>query len=249
MKFHVLFATILFASSAFAQEAFLAWPMPSPLPAAPAGVNSAAYPTPRIEWLQRFNENLKNSRPIASNIELIFDGDSITDAWQGPGKPVWTQRYKNLHAFDFGIAGDRTETVLWRLSQGQMNGIHPKLIVLMIGTNNLGANSAEQIAEGVKAIIADYQKLCPEATILLQAIFPREENPDHPWRAKIKAINQLISQLGDGKKVIYIDFSDKFLKPDGTLSREIMPDFLHPSTRGYQIWADAIQPTVNQFFP
>ena len=101
----------------------------------------------------------------------------------------------------------------------------------------------------MKAVVADYQKRCPQAVILLQAIFPRAEKPTDPLRAKIKEINTLISQFGDGKKVIYVDFGDKFLAPDGTLSREIMPDFLHPNARGYQIWADAIQPTIDKFFP
>ena len=119
----------------------------------------------------------------------------------------------------------------------------------MIGTNNLGANTNEQIAEGVAAIVQDYRTRCPDAVVLLQAIFPRGPKATDPFRARIKAINEIIAKLHDGKKVIFIDFGEKFLSADGTLLPEIMPDFLHPSPKGYQIWADAIQPVINQYFP
>jgi lysophospholipase L1-like esterase len=119
----------------------------------------------------------------------------------------------------------------------------------MIGTNNLGTNTDEQIAEGIKAIIDRYRSLCPDAVILLQGIFPRAQSPTNPLRERIKEINKTISAYADGKRVIFLDFGDKFLEPDGTMSPEIMPDFLHPSAKGYQIWADAIQPVIDQYFP
>ena len=197
----------------------------------------------------RVNGNNQKAHQIADSIQLVFDGDSITDGWQNGGKAVWAERYGKLNAFDFGISGDRTQHVLWRLAQGQTDGMHPKLIALMIGTNNKGSNTPEEIADGVKAIIAEYQKRCPEATILLQAVFPHGEQPTDPNRAKVKAINEIISKLGDDKKVIYVDFGDKFLNPDGTMSKEIMADFLHPTPKGYQIWADAIQPIIDKIFP
>ena len=249
MKLNVLLASLLFAGSAFAQTPSAICPMPSPLPVVPQGVNSATYPAPRMEWVVRVNDNNQKAHAGAGSIKLVFDGDSITDGWQRTGKAVWDEHYSKLDAFDFGIGGDRTQHVLWRLAQGQVEGVHPKLIALMIGTNNTGTNTVEEIADGVKAIVADYQKRCPQAVILLQAIFPRSEQPTDPVRAKIKAINEIISKLGDDKKVIYIDFGDKFLNPDGTMSREIMPDFLHPSPKGYQIWADAIQPIIDRYFP
>ncbi|MEI8340892.1 MAG: GDSL-type esterase/lipase family protein, partial [Verrucomicrobiota bacterium] len=107
----------------------------------------------------------------------------------------------------------------------------------------------EQIAEGVTAIVGGYRKRCPEAVILLQAIFPRGKAATDPARAKIKAINQLLAKLDDGKQVVFIDFGDKFLSADGTLSPDIMPDFLHPSAKGYEIWAEAIQPVIDKYFP
>jgi lysophospholipase L1-like esterase len=127
--------------------------------------------------------------------------------------------------------------------------MHPKMVALMIGTNNVVANTPEQIAEGIAAVVADYQKRCPGVVILLQAVFPRAHLSTDPLRAKIKTINQSIAKLADGQKVIFIDFGDKFLTPDGTLEPEIMPDFLHPNEAGYKIWADAIQPVIDKYFP
>ena len=211
--------------------------------------NTASFPLPRLEWFGRVKRNNDNAAKVADRIQLVFDGDSITDWWQTRGLPIWQDRYAKLGAFDFGIAGDRTENLLWRLSQGQMNGIHPKLILLMIGTNNLGTNTDEQIAEGIKAIIDRYRSLCPDAVILLQGIFPRAQSASDPLRQRIKEINKTISAYADGKSVVFLDFGDKFLEPDGTMSPEIMPDFLHPSAKGYRIWADAIQPVIDQYFP
>jgi len=204
---------------------------------------------PRLDWVDRVKKTNARAHAEASSIQLVFDGDSITDGWQGRGKAIWDAHYGKLHAFDFGISGDRTEHVLWRLSQGQVDGIHPKLIAIMIGTNNLGSNSPEQIAEGVQTVVAEYRKRCPDAVILLQAIFPRGNEPTNPARAKIKSINSAISKLDDGKNVIFVDFSDKFLDANGTLPPDIMPDFLHPNEKGYEIWANAIQPVIDKYFP
>jgi lysophospholipase L1-like esterase len=249
MKTHLLLGTVFIAGTSFAQNASTVWPMPSPFPSAPHGTNSAAFASPRLDWLERVQVTDARAQKIAGSIELIFDGDSSTDGWQGRGKEIWTERYGKLNAFDFGIPGDRTQHVLWRLDAGQVNAMHPKLIALMIGTNNLGGNTVQEIAGGVQAIVADYQKRCPDAAILLQAIFPRGQNATDPNRAKIKAVNEILSKLGDDKKVIYTDFGDKFLSPDGSISPEVMPDFIHPSAKGYQIWADAIQPIISKYFP
>ena len=217
------------------------WLAPSP---PPAGTNTATYPEPQNSWMSHFARNVE--RVKGKDVELAFDGDSITDGWQGNGRAVWAKYYEGRKATDFGISGDRTENVLWRLDHGQMKGLHPKLVALMIGTNNLAANPEAQITEGITEIIKKYQTLCPDAVILLQAIFPRGEKADNPLRQKIKNINAALAKLGDGQKVIYVDFGDKFLEPDGTLTKDIMPDFLHPNARGYEIWAEAIQPEVDK---
>jgi len=244
----VFLSGLSLATSIFAGENPV-WPMPSPFPQSPSGVNSATFPVPRLDWVVRVKMNNDKASNAASGIQLVFDGDSITDGWQGAGKEIWAERYGKLGAFDFGISGDRTEHVLWRISQGQLEGLHPKLVAVMIGTNNMGANSVEQIAEGVKAIVNEYRTRCPDATILLQAIFPRGHLATDPARAKIRETNKILAGLADGKTVIFLDFGDKFLEADGALSPDVMPDFLHPNAKGYQIWADAIQPVIDRFFP
>ena len=220
-----------------------------PTPPLPTDANPAATPVfPLSNWLNYFEQNLQSSRKM-EKVDLIFDGDqwAITSGNYGPTGGMWN-RYGGLNAFDFGSRGDTTQAILWRLQNGQVDGLHPKLIVLQVGGSNLGANTPEQTAEGIKAVIAEYQKRCPEAVILLQSVWPHGEKPTDPSREKVKAVNKIISALGDGKKVIYLDFSDKFLQPDGTI-KDTMVYVTYPTGKGYEIWADAIQPVIEQFFP
>lgn len=231
------------SASLFAQNQLDA--LLSEFPKPPADANPAAYPMPRLEWFERVKANNTEAQAKAASIQLIFDGDSITHGWRSAGKSLWEERYAKFNAFNFGISGDRVENVLWRIQQGQLQGLNPKLVFIMIGTNNFGG-LPENIAGGIKEVIHAYQEACPEAVIVLQAIFPRREKPSDPARAWVKNVNDLISKHADGKKVLFVDFSDKFLQPDGTISPEVMPDFLHPASKGYQIWADAIQPILEQ---
>ncbi len=213
----------------------------------PPGTNPAVFPVPKVDgWAAHFLKSLDRTKQ--GDVDLIFDGDSITDFWQDAGKAVWAKNYGSLRTANFGISGDRTEHLLWRLDKGQVAGLHPKMIVLLIGTNNMSSCTDVQIAEGVTAIVQEYQKRCPDAVILLQGIFPRSETPTDPVRQKIKNTNEMLAKLGNGKTVVYVDFGDKFLLPDGTLSRDSMPDFLHPNTKGYEIWADAIRPEIEKVF-
>jgi len=221
----------------------ITWPQPP----VPPGGNSAVIPVPPMGRLNSFQQAMDDARKMP-RVDLVFDGDSITAGWKGGGGGVWGHTYGKRNAVDFGVSGDSTQGLLWRVENGQVDGLHPKLIVLLIGTNNMGL-PAEQIAGGIKADVAAYRQHCPDATLLLLGILPRGEKASEPNRAKIKAVNQLIAPLGDGKQVIFLDFGDKLLQPDGTLSKDIMPDLLHPSAKGYQIWADAIQPIVDQFVP
>ena len=228
---------------------------PKPRPAVssiPALVPPTQPSSRKGAWEKRALDDIAEAQAKADSIDLIFDGDSITDFFNkaGKGKVVWDEYYGKLNAVDFAISGDKTENVLWRLSQGQANNTHPKLIFLMIGTNNMQTTSTPaEIAAGVQAIVTEYQKRCPNAVIVLQAIFPREHDAANPYRVKVKATNDLLAKMGDGRKVIYIDFGDKFLSPDGTLDAAIFPDFIHPSEKGYRIWAEAIAPIINQYFP
>jgi lysophospholipase L1-like esterase len=240
------FITIFFLAFTFASadEPLVIWP---PGPLAPPGVPVAIYPAPYDHWFQYFYEHVQKSKTIP--VDLLFDGDSITDLWQTRGQQVWQQHYGALNAFDFGISADQVQNVLWRLHHGELDGLHPKLIVLMIGTNNTGGTSVDDIVAGIRNLAGEYRQRCPEAHLLLLGIFPRLAAADAPIRAKIAQINQQIAKLDDGKNVTFLDIGAKFLQPDGTLTAEIMPDFLHPSEKGYQIWADAIQPIVDQYCP
>jgi len=209
-------------------------------------VESATEPKPRDEkWVARHEGFVKIAKE--GSVDLLFLGDSITDGWRSRGKVIWNETFAPMRAANFGIGGDRTQHVLWRIQNGELEGIKPKLAVLMIGTNNLGGNGNEQIVAGITAIIREIQKRTPQTKILLLGIFPRAASADNPARGRIKAINEQIAKLDDGGKTIrYMDIGGKFLAEDGTLSKDIMPDFLHPNEKGYKIWADAIVGRVKE---
>jgi lysophospholipase L1-like esterase len=188
------------------------------------------------------------------NIEILFVGDSITDWWfysrrgqpSATGEAVWNQHIAPLKAANFGIAGDTTQGVLWRMQNGELEGFKAKLIVHMLGTNNINRNPVDEIVDGNRLILEEYRKRQPQAKVLLLGIFPRTPEPTNPIRATIKEINSKLAKLADNKQVFFMDIGDKFLTADGVLSKEVMPDGLHPSAEGYQIWADAIMPTVRK---
>jgi lysophospholipase L1-like esterase len=209
---------------------------------------SATEPKPRdANWMKRHETYLQEVKEKAGNVDLLFVGDSITDGWHGGGKKVWAETWEPLKAFNIGIGGDRTQHVIWRLQNGEVAGIKPKLAVLMIGTNNLGSNTNEEIVDGITGCVNEIKKQLPSTKVLLLAVFPRGEKADNPSRARIKAINDQIAKLDDGGKTAkYLDIGEKFLEPDGTLPKSIMPDALHPNAKGYQIWADATKDTVTE---
>lgn len=202
-------------------------------------------------WMKRHEEFVADAKQ--GGVDLLFIGDSITDFWRNRGRAVWDKNWAPLHAADIGISGDRTQHVLWRIENGELDGLAPKAIVLMIGTNNLGyepdgvtlRNTPAEAAAGVKAIVAELRHRLPDAKILLLGVFPRAHDANDPFRARVKEVNAGIAGLDDGEHVHYLDIGARFLTPDGTLEKEIMPDFLHPSLKGYEIWADAIRDQVN----
>jgi lysophospholipase L1-like esterase len=205
--------------------------------------HSAVTPVPREGgWVQRhesFNQRVKQR-----NVDLVFIGDSITQGWEGAGRKAWEESYGKRNAVNLGIGGDRTQHVLWRLENGNIEGISPKLAVLMIGTNNSGDNSSLEIADGVKAIVEKLRAELPETKVLVLAIFPRGADSKDRRRQVNEGANEQIAKLADGKRVYYLDIGPMFLEDDGTLSKEIMPDLLHLSERGYRIWAESIEPKV-----
>lgn len=210
--------------------------------------------TPKIKnegFVKRHEGFLKDKEAALKNgpVDLLFVGDSITDGWRnGAQGMLFKERWGKHNPLNIGISGDRTQHVLWRLDNGEVDGIKPKVAVLMIGTNNLGGkDSVEDTVAGIKAVVEDLNKKLPDTKVLLLAVFPRGVKSDDPFRAQIKSVNEEIAKLDDGgKHVKYLDIGPKFLTDDGTLTKEIMPDALHPNEKGYQIWADAIQPTLDE---
>ena len=180
------------------------------------------------------------------NVDLVFIGDSITFGFESSGKGVWEKYYAPRHALNLGFGGDKTENVLWRLENGEIDGIAPKLAILMIGTNNTGQRNEkpELICDGVKAICDRLQAKLPDTKVLILAIFPRSANASDPPRVNNEAANKLIAGLADNKRIFFLDINSKFLGADGSLSPDIMPDYLHPQEKGYGIWAEAMEPTV-----
>jgi lysophospholipase L1-like esterase len=206
-----------------------------------AADNPAVTAAPRAEDWWQARQKVLNERVKQGGAELLFIGDSITQGWEGEGKEVWAKLYAPRKAVNLGIGGDQTQHVLWRLKYGNLDGIAPKVAVVMIGTNNTGGGqSADQIAAGVKAITDELGAKLPKTKVLLLAIFPRGDKPN-AQRDLITAINAQIARLADDKRVWFRDIGAKFVNADGTISKEIMPDFLHLSPKGYGLWADAIE--------
>jgi lysophospholipase L1-like esterase len=204
---------------------------------------------PAVKLLNRDVPRHKQFLEIAKKggVDVLFLGDSITQGWEGAGKEAWKKNFEPLKAANFGIGGDQTGHVLWRLTEGkELEGISPKAAVLMIGTNNMGGHSSENIAGGVVAIVHELHKQKPEMKVLVLGIFPRSPKAEDAVREKIKKANAIISKLADEKYVTYMDIGEKFLEKDGALTKDIMPDYLHLSPKGYTIWADAITPTVEK---
>ncbi|MBL8815531.1 MAG: hypothetical protein JNL58_05845 [Planctomyces sp.] len=205
--------------------------------------NSAIVPSLAPFFRQKHQANVAVAKE--GKAELLLLGDSITDFWRndsGPfaGKAVLDQHFGQWNIANFGIAGDTTQGVLYRLQNGEGEGISPKAVMLMIGTNNTGRNSAEEIAEGIGAVVLQLRKSFPNAKILLLGIFPRS-NANDPVRKTIEQINTSISKLHDGDKVHYLDIGSEFLDAEGNIPSDVMSDALHPGAKGYEIWATAVK--------
>ncbi len=213
--------------------------------------SSSTNPVPReAGWMTRHEGFVQETKAKKDNVDLLFLGDSITDGWRGKGKPTWDKFFAPRNALNLGLSGDRTQHVLWRLQNGEVDGLKPKVTVLLIGINNTPneangtpRNTAPEIVEGVTAVVKEIQTRLPKTKVLLLAVFPYKQKGD-PMRDKVAEINKGISKLGKKKRVTFLDISQKFLEPDGTLPTEVMPDLLHPNEKGYQIWADAMEPTL-----
>jgi len=176
--------------------------------------------------------------------DLLFVGDSITAQWQVQGKPVWDKVFAPRRAFGLGINGDTTQSVLWRLDHGEVDGIAPRVTVLLIGTNNIRHASARDVVHGIEAVAAAIHRKLPQTRLVVLALFPRSLRADDPLRLKANAVNTLLAKVDLGRQARYLDIGGAFLDGNGTLPKAIMADGLHPTERGYQVWADAITPTL-----
>ena len=207
---------------------------------------ASTKPVPRNDawWQDRYKA--MNQWVKKPNVDLLMIGDSITHGWEGSGKDVWNKFYGKRNAVNLGIGGDQTQHVLWRLEHGNIDGIQPKLAVLMIGTNNAGCGNPREIAAGVRAIVEKLRAKLPQTKVLLLAIFPRGADNKDSLRQVNSKTNEIIAKLADDKNVFFLDIGPKFLAKDGTLSTDIMPDRLHPNAKGYEIWAEAIEPSVKK---
>jgi lysophospholipase L1-like esterase len=220
-------------------------------------INTALIPVPRLEmdsydFYARHHAELEIQKQVKPQVVLI--GDSITHDWGGSpiasevnGPTAWQHAFGNMPVINMGFGWDRTQNVLWRLRQGEFEGLTPKWVVLMIGTNNLTgtenarSNTPEEIVEGIDTIRSEIRRRSPDSRIILMAILPRGPKPESPLRALIQNTNRLLSlRFSKDTSVTYLDIGANFLQPDGSLPQSMMPDGTHPSDAGYQIWADAL---------
>ncbi len=229
-------------------------------PAAPPAAPPAASPpaakaqqqrtaesavTPAVKDRHRHDQFLYRIKQ--GEVGLLFLGDSITDAWPRTGEWSWL-KFAPYKPADFGISGDRTEHLLWRITNGELDGISPKVTVVMIGTNNIGHSSDEKpewAAAGVKKVLETIHAKLLQTKVLLLGVFPRS-TPGSPHRVAVEEINKLIALYADGEKTRYLDISKSFLDPSGNIPDDVMPDKLHPNAKGYDIWYEAMNPVLSE---
>jgi beta-glucosidase len=217
--------------------------------APPVKENHAVIPQCRIEewWFARQAEKI--GIMSKGDVDLLMVGDSITHGFEGIGSNVWKKYFVPRKAVNLGFGGDRTQHVLWRLDHLPPLKNAPKGAVLLIGTNNIcwGSDTPKQASEGVQAIVKKLRDLYPEMEIVVLCVFPRRRKPDHPHRKQIVELNSYLPALLKGmKNVKLVDIGPKFLDENGVLPAEMMPDTTHPSEKGYEVWATAIEPELKR---
>ena len=213
-------------------------------------VNNLGHPstTPvdrplREGWLDRHRRYC--ARAAEGNVDIVFLGDSLTQRWEtAPG--VWLRYYGSRNAVQMGIDNDGTQQVLWRIDHGTLDGIKPRLVVLLIGINNIGNDNASsgEVRDGVSAVIGRICSKLPDAKILLLGLLPYDV-PETTYGLMVKPTNKLLAELADGESVRFLDIGDRLLV-DGKVDRDIQPDGGHLSEKGYAIYAAAIEPTVKE---
>lgn len=194
----------------------------------------------------RHTDFMRQIKAGNGDFDFVLLGDSITDFWPRGGKETYAQ-FSPWKPLDLGVSGETTEEVLWRIMNGELDGYHAKVVMIMIGTNNLGHYADEKpewVAAGIKKIIETVREKQPQAKILLLAIFPRSATAQDAIRQKVDAANKLLPALADDKNVFFLDIGPKFLDPQGNLPKTLMPDLLHPNADGYRVWIQAVKPKL-----
>ena len=239
----------LFANTMLAQT-----PAPSAAPAPARGTPVPAYQaSPRTDAnSQKAHEQLLE-KAKRGGIDVYFVGDSIARRWGATDYPAflenWKQNFFGWNAADFGWGADTTQNILWRLENGELDGVNPKVIVILGGTNNVGRQAGDdakiaEITRGLKTIVDRCREKAPNAVIVLTAIFPRNDS-----MAVIPTINRInagLERIADGKKIRFLNVNDKLADKDGTLFEGMMGDKLHPTLKGYQVWADGLKPILTE---
>jgi lysophospholipase L1-like esterase len=226
----------------------------------PAGAQTkppAVTPVERTDANSRTAHEQLLEKAKKGRIDVYFVGDSVTRRWGATDYPDflanWTKNFHGWNAADFGWGGDTVQNVLWRLTHGELDGVKPKIVVVMAGTNNIGGRpragggpeaKVTEIADGLKAVLAVCRDKAPDATVLLMGLTPRNDNP--AAAAIISQVNERLARLADGKKARYLNINDKLADKDGKLLPGMSPDRLHLSAKGYQVWADALKPVLTE---
>jgi lysophospholipase L1-like esterase len=206
------------------------------------------FPRPEPEWLE-LHRNFSR-RAAAGGIDLLFLGDSITQGWSR--NAVWRRHYEPRGAANFGIGGERTQHLLWRIEHGTLDGADPRVVVLMIGTNNVEIDKPDAVARGVAANLAAIRERLPRAKVILMGILPRgvdrKQARAKPADPRVPGVNERLARLADGRDVVFVDVGARFLNASGNIPARLMPDFLHPSDLGYQALAEGMEPVLWALF-
>ena len=202
------------------------------------------YPRPGADWMARHEavlERIKQGR-----VDMVLIGDSLTQRWEGEGKELWYKYYASRHAVNMGFDGDGTSQVLWRLDHGEIDGISPKLAVVLIGSNHVNSKIVEEITEGIKAVCCKIRTKLPHTKILLLAIVPRGDASAAAAYGLNKA-SEDASQIADGRTIFYLNMREKFIDKDGNVRKDLVViDGVHLNSNGYKIWAETMEPIVSK---
>lgn len=214
----------------------------------------ADQPSPRTDAISQIAHQQLLEKAKKGKIDIYFEGDSITRRWGATDYPKllanWNENFHGWNAADFGWGGDRIESILWRLQNGELDGVNPKIIVLQAGTNNISRAAADEgrvadMTRGLKAVVELCRKKAPGAVIIITGIFPRNDIPNA--NQTINKVNENLAKLADGKMIRYLDINQKLADQDGKLFEGMMnADRLHPDMKAYQIWADALKPIFTE---